>query len=77
MSRLVTLKTAFSDFEQAEITHLPSADGQSDYMTLCGMAADGDEDSGTVIDNPPGARVTCKTCYAMWLLCREFNAKHF
>jgi hypothetical protein len=77
MSRLVTIKSSVTDWEQNVITHLPSAEGQSDYATLCGLALDGDEDSGTEVPTPCGGRVTCTTCYKMWLHCRTFNAKSF
>lgn len=77
MAKLITIKTASSDWEQKVITHLPSAEGQSDYATLCGLALDGDEDSGAEVPTPAGGRVTCTSCYSMWLLCRTFSAKNF
>lgn len=77
MAKLITIKTAETDFEQNVFTHLPNADGQSDYATLCGLALDGDEDSGTEVPTPAGARVTCTACYSMWLMCRTFSAKNF
>lgn len=77
MAKLITIKTAASDCEQKVITHLPSAAGSGDYATLCGLALDGDEDSGTEVPTPSGGRVTCTACYSMWLMCRTFSAKNF
>ncbi len=77
MPSLITMKTSEGDWEENVITHLPAADGQSDYATLCGLALDGDEDSGTQVPTPTKGRVTCATCYSMWLLCRGFSAKNF
>lgn len=77
MTELITIKTAEGDWEENVITHLPSVDGQGDYATLCGLALDGDEDSGTMVTTTAKRRVTCATCYSMWLLCRSFSAKHF
>lgn len=77
MAKLITIKTAEGDWEENVITHLPSAEGQGDYGTLCGLALDGDQDSGTPVPTPIGERVTCHTCYSIWLLCRSFSAKNF
>lgn len=76
MAELITIKTADGDWEENVITHLPSVDGQGDYATLCGLALDGDEDSGTMV-SAPKKRVTCATCRAMWMLCRSFKSKTF
>lgn len=77
MGTLISIQTADSDSEDAVIVHLPSANIQGDYSTLCGLATDGDADSGVLVPTPAKARVTCPVCYAMWLLCREYTAKHF
>lgn len=77
MGTLISIRTGASDFEDRIIVHLPSADTQGGYATLCGLSADGDADSGTVVSTPANARVTCPASYAMWLLCRGYTAKHF
>lgn len=59
--------------------HLPSPDGVS--MTLCGL--DGgfsdvpDSLGQQTVPTPSGARVDCRTCYAIWGTAQEFTLDVF
>lgn len=74
---LISIHTAASDFDDTVIVHLPSANFQGGYTTLCGLATDGDADSGPVVSTPANAQVTCPACYAMWKLCRGYTENQF
>lgn len=53
--------------------HLPGVGNAGDFDTLCGMNVDEnarvDHHPGKV---PPGARVNCRECKAIWELAQEF-----
>lgn len=77
MRKLITVRSLSSDTDDLEVTHLPSVATQGDYATLCGLAADGDQYSVTVIPTPRSATVTCFACYSMWLSCKGVRASSF
>ncbi|TXH13767.1 MAG: hypothetical protein E6R03_10725 [Hyphomicrobiaceae bacterium] len=57
--------------------HLPDVSGN--YATLCG--SDGDDPNDAVQQRmanvPKGAKVTCRACWNIFLVCSEFKVRDF
>lgn len=53
------------------------AGGVSDYATACGLALDGDRDSGTEVPTRRGTKITCAACRALWDVCQHVQMPNF
>lgn len=61
-----------------DVTHHAhgSGSGLSDYATLCGLALDGDQDSGSLMKNTK-KKIDCAACKGIWLISKEYLLKDF
>ena len=48
-----------------------------DPAALCGLAGDGDEDGGTVVDLPPHPKIDCVDCQQIWRAWKRFTQRDF
>ncbi|MBP9863801.1 MAG: hypothetical protein KBD62_38005 [Kofleriaceae bacterium] len=48
-----------------------------DPSALCGLAGDGDDDGGTVVELPERARITCQDCLHLWRSWQRFTKRDF
>ncbi|SFF32556.1 hypothetical protein [Paracidovorax wautersii] len=51
--------------------------GASDYATVCGLALDGDQDSGVEVPMSRSAKITCSNCRNIWTACRGVQLRQF
>ncbi len=72
MSGFISIKTP----EGVEITHIESAGG-NDYASVCGLALDGDRDSGVAMSLPKKPKIDCSSCYQIFEAVRGIKASDF
>ena len=51
--------------------------GASDYATVCGLALDGDQNSGVEVPTTRGTKITCSNCRNIWTACRGVQLRQF
>ncbi len=56
-------------------THIDG--GLTDYATPCGLALDGDQDSGRRIPTPKGAKIDCPSCKQLFALIKCYERRDF
>lgn len=66
---------AIKHTDGATLVH--AAGGLTDYVTPCGQALDGDQDSGREVPLPPDARITCDGCKQLFETLRQFRPGDF
>lgn len=53
------------------------AGGVNDYATLCGLANDGDQDSGVEVDLPAKSKINCPSCKRLYEIAKPLRASDF
>lgn len=70
-------KNLFVAFLHDGETLVHAAGGINDYATLCGLANDGDRDSGIEVDLPAKSKIDCPNCKRLFQIAKPLRASDF
>ena len=67
----------FVAFRHDDETLVHAAGGINDYATLCGLANDGDQDSGVAVDLPANPKIDCTNCKRLFDIAKALKQSDF
>lgn len=69
--RFITLRDTGTGETETHVAGHPSGN----YATLCGCSSD--DDALEAVSTPRGAKISCRTCLATFLIARQFRLTDF